>query len=136
MDPNTNYGRVIPNFIKWGIARKPLIINGDGTQERSFCHVADLIDCLSRIISKKTMATRVLNVGCRETIKILDLAKLINKLTGNDTGHSYDKRHRYEPYYRTPNIDRAKAWLDWSPIVHLEDGLEELVALYREGFAR
>jgi nucleoside-diphosphate-sugar epimerase len=136
MDPNTKYGRVIPNFIKWGIAGKPLVINGDGTQERSFCHVADLIECLSRIISNKTLATRVLNVGCRETIKILELAQLINKLTGNNAGHTFDIRHKYEPSYRTPNIDRAKAWLDWSPKVRLKDGLEVLIALNRGGYSQ
>ena len=35
------YGMVIPRFVERALAGEPLEVHGDGTQTRSFCHVAD-----------------------------------------------------------------------------------------------
>src|SRR5499426_1540843 len=44
MQPND--GRVVSNFIVQALEGRPLTVSGDGTQTRSFCYVADLVDGL------------------------------------------------------------------------------------------
>src|SRR5918994_2571712 len=40
------YGMVIPNFVRQALAGEPLTVFGDGTQTRSFSHVADIVGAL------------------------------------------------------------------------------------------
>ncbi len=42
-------GRVVPNFIAQALTGEPLTVFGDGSQTRSFCYCADLIDGIYRL---------------------------------------------------------------------------------------
>lgn len=127
MDLKTSYGRVIPNFIKWALLGQPLAINGDGTQERSFCYIDDFIECIMKTLEKKSIDYDTINIGNPEPIKIFTLAQKINEITGNQSGYVSRKRYKYEPKYRTPNIERAKKWLAWEPKVKLEEGILAII---------
>ena len=48
-------GRVIPNFIKQALQRKPLTIYGDGSQTRSFCFVDDLTAGMNALMESSLM---------------------------------------------------------------------------------
>lgn len=124
MDMKTNYGRVIPNFIKWALSNKPLIINGDGSQERSFCYINDFIDAVMGILSQKSYKYRIVNIGHPESIKILDLAHLINEILDNKAGFIFSDRYPFEPKYRRPNIYRVKNWIGWEPKTRIEEGIK------------
>lgn len=124
MDSNTKFGRVIPNFIKWGKSRLPLQVNGDGTQERSFCYIDDFIDCIIALLEGPFPPERIVNIGNPEPVSILTLARLVNKLVDNPSGVAFVERYPFEPDYRTPNIDRVKEWTGWKPRIPLERGLE------------
>src|SRR2546430_3030469 len=41
-------GRVLPNFMGQALRGEPLTVYGDGSQTRSFCYVADLVQGISR----------------------------------------------------------------------------------------
>ncbi|MFQ6059886.1 MAG: NAD-dependent epimerase/dehydratase family protein [Thermoplasmata archaeon] len=127
MDPNTKYGRVIPNFIKWARSGLPLKVNGDGTQERSFCHIDDFIDCMISLLERPFPPERIVNIGNPEPVSILTLAFLVNEVVGNRSGITFAERYPFEPQYRTPNIDRVKKWTGWRPRISLLKGLEMVV---------
>src|SRR3989344_2634273 len=55
-------------------------IHGDGEQTRSFIYIDDAIDAIVRSIFTKKAENKILNVGSKEEISILNLAKLISKL--------------------------------------------------------
>src|SRR5262249_42038051 len=44
------YGMVIPRMVERALAGEPIEVHGDGTQTRSFCHVADTIRALSGLM--------------------------------------------------------------------------------------
>src|SRR5262249_56065515 len=44
------YGMVIPSFVKQALAGRPITVFGDGTQSRCFCHVADVVNALVRLM--------------------------------------------------------------------------------------
>lgn len=48
-----NDGRVVSNFVGQAIRGEPLTIYGDGTQTRSFCFVADLVDGMIRMMNQE-----------------------------------------------------------------------------------
>ena len=123
MDEGSPYGRVITNFLRWARMRQPLRVNGDGTQERSFCWIDDFVDCIQLLVNRPFPPDRTVNVGNPETIRIVDLALLVNELAGSHAGIEFASRYQYEPDYRTPNIDRVTAWTGWRPKVGLREGL-------------
>ena len=45
-----NDGRVVPAFISQALKNKPVPVFGRGTQTRSFCYVADLIEGIYRLM--------------------------------------------------------------------------------------
>lgn len=132
MDVKTNYGRVIPNFIKWGLTSKPLIVNGDGSQERSFCNIYDFISAISLILQKDSFRYNIINIGNPKPISIFELAKLVNLLTDNKAGIKFSEKYEFEPKYRTPNIDRISSWISWKPQICLEEGIINLIDYYNK----
>jgi len=124
-------GRVVPNFIKQALERKPLTIYGDGAQTRSFCFVDDLISGIYRLLLSDIHEP--VNIGNPSETSILDFAKTINKLIGNDDIiFEENRRGAGDPQQRRPNISRAKAGLDWEPDVDLIDGLSNTIPYFKE----
>jgi UDP-glucose 4-epimerase len=43
-----HYGMVIPRFVNQALRDEPLTVYGDGTQQRCFCYVGDIVEALVR----------------------------------------------------------------------------------------
>lgn len=122
MDLKTNYGRVIPNFIRWALNSEALKVQGDGHQIRTFCHINDFVEALMTII-KHPAPPCVINIGSPIPTPILTLAKLINRLTGNTAGIEQVEKYPYETISRIPDIRRIRS-LGWCPKIDLEEGVQ------------
>ena len=124
-------GRVVPNFLQQALRGEPLTIYGDGLQTRSFCYVDDLIEGVYRLLMANYHEP--VNLGNPVETTILDFAKTINALTGNQAGTTIKatKRFDHDPQQRRPDISRAQEVLGWQPIVSLEDGLQKTLPYFR-----
>ena len=79
--PNQRDEFVIPNFINKIKKNQIIEIYGSGNQVRCFCYVDDAVDILIKLIFSK-IKNKTFNIGNNnEPTKIIDLAKLIYKLT-------------------------------------------------------
>lgn len=130
MDIKTNYGRVIPNFIGWALKKRPLLVQGDGHQIRTFCYINDFIDALIFVIHSQTPLGAI-NIGSPTPTPIITLARQINDLLQNEAGIEFVDRYPYETFNRIPDIQRIKA-LGWSPQIDLSEGLRRTVAWFRD----
>lgn len=124
-------GRVVPNFIDQALKNEPLTVYGDGLQTRSFCYVQDLIEGIYKLLLSDEHYP--VNIGNPAEISILEFAKRINELIGNQAGITYkaDKRLGDDPQRRQPDITRAKEILNWEPKVRLEDGLKATIDYFQ-----
>jgi dTDP-glucose 4,6-dehydratase len=131
-----NDGRVVPNFIKQALLGQPLTVYGDGSQTRSFCYVSDLVRGIIRLLLSDE--AEPVNLGNPEEYSILQFAEIVNELTGNTAGvtmidsKTLDDRVTDDPKVRCPDISKAKAVLDWEPLVSLREGLAKSIAHFRE----
>jgi len=149
-----NDGRVVSNFIVQALQGKPLTVFGDGLQTRSFCYVDDLIDgitALWKVESDRSVGERTnragllskgtveapesihdpVNLGNPRELTVLEIAKLVLKLTGS---HSPIEHHALpvdDPKVRRPDIRKAKDLLGWEPVIELEDGLRKTIEYFR-----
>ena len=114
-------GRAIPNFIRQALDGKPITIFGDGSQTRSFCFVDDLIEGIFRL----TMSDyhMPVNIGNPNEMTLLELADVIQRMTGTTSELVYEGLPEDDPKVRQPDITRAREILDWEPKVALEEGL-------------
>ena len=117
-----NDGRVISNFISQAILGKPISINGEGIQTRSFCFVSDVIDAL--ILLMESNFNGPVNIGNPEEISILELAKLIDKKIYYKDSFSFNNFKYEEPQRRCPSIKLLKKIINWDPKINLDDGLD------------
>src|SRR5204862_8189166 len=76
------YGMVIPNFVKQALLGEPITVFGDGTQSRSFTHVADVVDALIKLVNEPAAIGQVINIGSGEEISIGRLAERVRTLCG------------------------------------------------------
>jgi len=132
--PNQNptwWGGPQSVFIDAVLTGKPMEIHGDGTQTRSFTYVSDHADGTTKVIESDKAIGEVFNIGNTREIKIVDLAKLIWKISGQK-GEAPLKFIPYTSFSgkyedvkrRIPNISKAKNLLGFEPKVDMEEGLK------------
>lgn len=117
-----NDGRVLPAFIGQALRGEDLTVFGDGSQTRSFCYVDDLVEGIWRLLQSDY--AEPVNIGNPDEISIADFAEEIIKLTGTDQKVIYKELPVDDPMQRQPNIDKAKAILNWEPQVNRAEGLK------------
>jgi len=124
LDPESKYARVIPRFIMQALRNEPITIHGDGMQTRSFTYVTDTVNALIRMIVNDNVRGEVVNIGSQDEVSIMDLAKMIIRLTGSSSKIIFTKARPDDPRRRCPDISKAKKLLGWEPKTSLEDGLK------------
>ncbi len=124
-------GRVVPAFICQALAGKPLTAFGDGTQTRSFCFVADLIEGIWRLLNSDYVDP--MNIGNPAEMTVLEFAKEIIRITGSSSEVVFEPLPEDDPKVRQPDISLARRVLDWEPQVLLADGLKETIEFFENG---
>ncbi|MEQ1885408.1 MAG: UDP-glucuronic acid decarboxylase family protein [Bryobacteraceae bacterium] len=124
-----NDGRVVPAFLDQALRGEPLTIFGTGSQTRSFCYVADLVDGLVRLGSSEERYP--VNLGNPAELTILEFAERISRLMGSQLPIVHEPLPEDDPKKRRPDIAKAKRILGWEPKVLLEDGLRETVEYFK-----
>jgi dTDP-glucose 4,6-dehydratase len=124
-----NDGRIIPNFIHQALSNQPYTIYGDGKQTRSFCYISDLIEGLVKLLKSDYVGP--INLGNPDEFTILELIKLISKLTDTKSRFQYLPLPEDDPKRRKPDIALAKKYLSWSPEIKLIRGLKMTIDWFK-----
>jgi UDP-glucuronate decarboxylase len=129
MHPND--GRVVSNFIVQALKGEDITIYGSGQQTRSFCYVDDMVEGFVRMMATERGFTGPVNLGNPGEFTMLELAEKVLMLVGSKSKLVFMPLPVDDPKQRQPDITLAKAKLDWTPKVILEDGLKETVHYFR-----
>ncbi len=122
-------GRVVSNFIMQALRGKPLTVYGDGSQTRSFCYADDLVEAIARLLFSDE--TQPVNIGNPLEMSVLELAKLVQEISGSEVGIVMEPLPTDDPKVRQPDISRAREILGWEPSVDLREGLEKTINYFR-----
>ncbi|MFH1328842.1 MAG: UDP-glucuronic acid decarboxylase family protein [Candidatus Bathyarchaeota archaeon] len=132
MRPGDLYGRVVPRFIDQSINGHPVTVFGDGTQTRSFTYVTDLVEGILKMAYLPEASGKVINLGSNLETQIIDLAKIILKLTGSESEIEFHPLPVDDPKRRSPNVSRAKKLLRWKTKNSLDEGLLKTIKWFLE----
>jgi dTDP-glucose 4,6-dehydratase len=122
-------GRAVPTFVRQALDGEPLTVTGDGTQTRSLCYVDDTV---RGILAAAAHGMRgPVNIGNPSEITMLDLARLVIRLTGSRSQIRFVERPTDDPAVRCPDITLARDKLGWEPEVDAEEGLRRTIDWFR-----
>ena len=132
------YGMVIPNFVRQALAGEPITVFGDGTQTRSFTHVADVVQALLKLVVEPKAIGQVINIGNTQEVTILQLAERVRELSGSKstiTFTPYDQA--YESGFedmprRVPELAKVQALIGYEPKHQLDAILTQVIEYVRK----
>ena len=125
-------GRVVSNFIVQALKGEPITLYGEGTQTRSFCYVDDLIRGLMALMDTDESITGPINIGNPVEFTMRELAELVIDLAGSDSKIEHRPLPEDDPKQRSPDISRAREFLDWEPKVQLREGLRSTMNYFEK----
>jgi UDP-glucose 4-epimerase len=123
-------------FIDAILRGETIPIHGDGQQTRSFTFVSDTVGGIQMAVENEAANGQILNIGSTHEISIVNLAKLIHRLSGVKD----ELRLQFVPYdelsgkkyedvmRRVPDLSKAGELLGFRTKVGLEDGLVQTIA--------
>jgi UDP-glucuronate decarboxylase len=129
MDPKD--GRVVSNFIVQGLRGQPFTLYGSGTQTRSFCYVADMVEGVARLMEAEREVPTPMNLGNPREFTMRETAQLVARILGVPVRFERRALPADDPRQRSPDIHLARKYLHWSPQIPLEAGLARTVEYFR-----
>ncbi len=128
-DPHGEAG-VVAIFSQAMLEGKQPQVFGDGTQERDFISVFDVVDANIAAIGRGDGKT--MNIATGEATSVNRIFELLRGITGYKWDPLHAPQRAGEVYRIALDWSRAAQELDWSPKISLEDGLRMTVDYFRE----
>lgn len=121
------YRNVIPNFIWWALHNKPLPITGTGEETRDFTFVEDIVDGTLRLGIIPEAVGDAFNLASETETRVIDIANLVNEITGNDKGVEFVSRRDWDKITRRrASIEKARKVLGYEPKMKMKDGIKRV----------
>jgi UDP-glucose 4-epimerase len=128
------YGMVLPNFVAAALAGREILVHGDGSQQRCFCHVKDVANALVGLMESPRAPGEVFNVGSTDEITIRELAELVVKRTESSSpirlvpyqeafGSGFEDMKR-----RVPCTKKIYSLIGWQPSFTLDQIVDAVIA--------
>lgn len=127
LDPDSSH--VIPSLCRKVIEAEDgdsIELFGDGSQERGFIYVTDLVDGMLRALERKTDGDPINLGNGDEVVSMNELAETIIDISGKELSIEHDLTKPTGTDKYAIDDTRMKAELDWKPSVPLEEGLQEV----------
>ncbi len=113
------YSSVVGIFLYRWQNNLPLLVTGDGLQQRDFIHVSDLASANYQAAIYPSRLNTAFNIGNGSTISVLDVAKMISD------NYSFIDKREGESEITFADVSKAKQLLNWRPTHILKDYITE-----------
>lgn len=121
-------------FVRQAMEDKTIEIFGDGSQERDYLYINDIVDAFMRL-TEHGQAGEVYNIGTHERVRFVDMVDAVIREVGS--GHkqhvpwpeNYEKNETGNYIADTGKIETAT---HWKPHILIKDGVREMVQYYKE----
>ncbi len=124
------FANIISQFA-WDIARdKAPIIYGDGTQNRDFTNVRDVVQGITKAIQhEEKLGATVFNIGTGRATSLLEIISALETAFNKPSNAEHIPNPVKEGYIQGQHADISKIQdtLGYQPTVVLEDGIKEQV---------
>ena len=123
------FEHVIPEFIRKAVNEEKFLVNGDGTESRSFCYISDIVKEIELITSDYNGKNEIFNIGNSVETTINQLITELEQIHGKKISPVYTKFDNPGTNRRVPDLSKIKK-LGYVPKISLHDGLEKTYHWY------
>lgn len=120
---------VVAIFSQAILNEKPVVINGDGEQERDFVYVRDVVE--ANIKALDMGSGEAFNIGTGRGVSVNQIYLLLKEYSGLDCEAYNGPPKPGEVFKIYLDIAKARSHLGWEPQFLLEDGLKETLRWFR-----
>lgn len=120
----------IHKFVRMLEAGEALPAFGDGSSERDYTYVDDILDGILKA-HDKSRGFRIYNLGESATISLRELVAAIGRATGKEPQVEWQPFQPGDVPRTFADVSRARTELGYDPRVNLAEGLLRFVAWYR-----
>jgi len=131
-DPQSQYAAVIPLFIGWTLAGRPLEVHGDGLQSRDFTYIDNVVAANLLAAERPDLSGEALNVAYGERLTLLDVADAIERIAGRKVERRYTAPRRGDVRHTLADVSKARAVLGYQPSVPFAEGMARTVAFFAQ----
>jgi UDP-glucuronate 4-epimerase len=117
-------------FVRRIAEGEPIIVFGDGSQQRDFTYVEDI--ARGTIAAVRPLGYEVVNLGGDRPVELSAVIAKIEELVGRRATIERRPVHPADVPATWADIGKAKRLLDWSPQVPIEEGLARCVSWYQQ----
>jgi len=126
----SEYGQVVPEFIRKVKTKGKFTIIGNGQHTRSLCFVEDHTKAAVELI--EITKNKIINIGNDHEITIDYLAKTLHKLVGKSFEPKYLEGRDADTIRRCPDIELLRRHIPDFKFRNLESGLIETISWYEK----
>lgn len=135
--PGQKYGHVqkaIPTFIVAALNNQPLPVFDNGVQTADFIYTSDAVRATVYVAESKKADGQTVEIGTGEETTVLDLAKMIIRMTGSKSKIKYFPMRKGEDVgaHVVADVRLLKRFTGFKPAVDLESGMFETIEYYRK----
>lgn len=116
-------GRLIAYLITSALRGDDIIIQGDGSAERTFLYIEDAVDALTLLMEHAGRNIPPINIGSSDRVRVDDLARMILDLTNSRSKIKFLHRADLGVHVSEPHLGRSRDMLNWKARVSLSEGL-------------
>jgi nucleoside-diphosphate-sugar epimerase len=116
-------------FVQWLTEERPLVLYGDGSQQRDFTFVDDV--ARGTVAALKPLGFEAINLGSDEPIVLNDAIRMMEELVGKKARILTKPRHPADMQATWADISKAGRLLGWRPRTAFSQGIAALVAWYQ-----
>jgi CDP-paratose 2-epimerase len=125
----------VAHFLYSAMTQAPVTVYGSGLQVRDVLYVEDLLRAFEAVQEhRETAAGEIFNVGGGEenSISLLELVKLIEKLTGEKIEFDRDRLRTGDQLVYVTDYSKLHRATGWRPEVNVSSTLENLLGWYKK----
>ena len=129
--PRQRPDMAIYKFTKNIIEGKAISLYGDGSSQRDYTYITDIIDGVIKAI-QQCEGYHIYNLGESQVVKLHRLIRLLEEIIGKEAKIKRLPDQPGDVPITYADVSKAKHELDYNPRVSVHQGLQEFVQWYRE----
>lgn len=120
----------ISKFIARAYDGETVRLFGDGSSARDYTFVSDIVEGILSALKKTTSDYEVINLGNSNPVKLLDLVRMVEKVTGRKLNVRHVDAQPGDVPQTYADVTKARNLLQYEPKVSLFNGIKRQVEWY------
>ncbi|MCI0335988.1 MAG: GDP-mannose 4,6-dehydratase [Acidobacteria bacterium] len=123
----------IHKFARLIMSKRPIPVYGDGTSERDFTYIDDILQGMISAIEYDATPFEIINLGESQTVTVNRMIELLEDALGEKAIIDHQPPQPGDMPRTHADVSKARQLLNYHPTTPIEAGIEKFVDWFRKG---